>query len=433
MRSVSPRPHVARGSGLAVVIAVVLATAIPSSLGSAPPPAEQGDASLGLGNGFSDSRAVVAAFERRSYRPGDVARLRLFGRYSPLHIELLHVGPESEPTIGNGTIEGVVVAQGVRLGTARDAVRLRIGDWESGFYAARLKSRGRIGFAPFIIRPRRLGLNRVAVVQPTYTWQAYNRRSVGGRPGTWYQSQRHTTVELWRPYLSRGVPPYFRQYDASFLRWLAHTGRRVDMLAQEDFELLSSRRLARLYRLIVFPGHHEYVTEAEYDAVKRYRDLGGNLAFLSANNFFWRVRRRGETITRIGRWRDLGRPEAALVGVQFFEWNRGAHRSTPYTVRGAELAPWLFAGTGLGDGTRFGQFGVEVDRRAPASPRSIRVLATIENVFATGHPAEMTLYETQGGARVFAAGAFTLAGTQLRQPTLSRFLENLWNALSAPG
>ena len=416
-----------------MVIAVVLVVTAPSSVRDAPSPAKQGDASRASSNGFSDSRAVVAAFARRSYRPGDVARLRLFGRYSPLSIELLHVGPESEPTIGNGTIEGVVVSQAVRLSSPRHAVRLRIGDWESGVYAARLRYRGRVGFAPFIVRPRRLGLNQVAVVQPTYTWQAYNRRSVDGRPGTWYQTPRQRTVELWRPYLSRGVPPFFRRYDAGFLRWLAHTEKPVDMLAQEDFERLSGDRLARLYRLIVFPGHHEYVTVAEYDAVKRYRDLGGNLAFLSANNFFWRVRRQGETITRSGRWRDLGRPEAALVGVQFFEWNRGDHRSTPYTVRGAELAPWLFAGTGLRNGARFGQFGVEVDRRASASPRSIRVLATIENVFATGHPAEMTFYETQGGARVFAAGAFTLSGAQLRQPTMSRFLENLWNALSTPG
>jgi hypothetical protein len=37
--------------------------------------------------------------------------------------------------------------------------------------------------------------------------------------------------------------------------------------------------------LIIFPGHHEYVTKAEYDAVERYRDLGGNLAFLAAKNF----------------------------------------------------------------------------------------------------------------------------------------------------
>src|SRR5215217_7668203 len=48
---------------------------------------------------------------------------------------------------------------------------------------------------------------------------------------------------------------------------------------------------------------------------------------------------------------DLGRPEAALVGVQYFTWNQGKFDARPYTVTGAQLAPWLFTGTGLANGT----------------------------------------------------------------------------------
>ena len=40
---------------------------------------------------------------------------------------------------------------------------------------------------------------------------------------------------------------------------------------------------------MIFSGHEEYVTQQIYDVVQRYRDLGGNLAFLSANNFFRHV------------------------------------------------------------------------------------------------------------------------------------------------
>ncbi len=48
------------------------------------------------------------------------------------------------------------------------------------------------------------------------------------------------------------------------------------MLAQSDLESASSARvLAARYDLIVFPGHHEYVTAREYDLVEGYRDLGG--------------------------------------------------------------------------------------------------------------------------------------------------------------
>jgi len=41
----------------------------------------------------------------------------------------------------------------------------------------------------------------------------------------------------------------------------------------------------------------------------------------------------------------------------------------------------------------------------------------------------MTYYETKAGAKVFAAGAFTLAGS-IRQPAVQRLLANLWERLA---
>jgi hypothetical protein len=41
----------------------------------------------------------------------------------------------------------------------------------------------------------------------------------------------------------------------------------------------------------------------------------------------------------------------------------------------------------------------------------------------------MTYYETPQGARVFAAGAFTRAGSALT-PTVWRVLQNLWQRLA---
>ena len=389
------------------------------------------NASLGLDTRSTDARAVVAAFDRRSYRPGDTALLEFPRRYPRLRLEVLHVGPEWQPTRGDRTMNGLRVGA-LREATNARRLRIRIGNWESGVYAARLSSGGRVGFAPFVLRPRELGENRVAVVQPTNTWQAYNYRCANGDgiPDTWYYTAARTTVDASRSYLDRGVPPHFRPYDLGFLHWLARAHKRVDMLAQEDLERLDGDRLAELYRLIVFPGHHEYVTESEYDAVQRFRDLGGNLAFLSANNFYYRVNRQGDHLTRIGRWRDLGRPEAALVGVQYFGWNQGKHASRQYTVVGTHHARWLFAGTGLRDGARLGWWGIEADERTSASPRATRVLASMTNAFDTGHTAELTYYETARGARVFAAGAFTLAGRQATRWTTRRLLGNLWERLA---
>lgn len=390
------------------------------------------NASAGLDIRSTDARSVVAAFARRSYAPGETAVLGLSDRYAPLHMELLHVGPEEQLTIGNQTLEGVTVGEPIDVDAAGRTLRFTVGDWPSGFYAARLQSGAKVGFAPFIVRPAQLGQSRVAVIEPTNTWQAYNYRDANhdGVADTWYYRASQRTVDLARAFLDRGVPPHFRQYDLTFLRWLAHSGKQVDMLAQDDVQQLSGERLRQLYDLIVFPGHEEYATEAEYDAIQRYRDLGGNLAFLSANNFFWRVNQQGDTITRIGLWRDLGRPEAALVGVEYFDWNHGVSGSAPYVVGTTAAAPWLFAGTGVADGATFGAFGIESDRRTDASPPQTQVLATIPNVFGSGRAAEMTYYVTSAGAHVFAAGAFTLAGTDLRCASVSRFLENLWDELT---
>ena len=44
--------------------------------------------------------------------------------------------------------------------------------------------------------------------------------------------------------------------------------------------------------------------------------------FLSANNYFWRVVRKDDLIVKSSRWRDLGRPEARLIGVQYMGHQR---------------------------------------------------------------------------------------------------------------
>ena len=377
--------------------------------------------------------SVEAAFRAESYRPGALAALVLFGPARGVRLQIFHVGPERVPTVGEGELRGVPVTKPAWIGRVRtgQTLRLRVGSWPSGLYFARLDSSTHlVGFAPFVVAPRRLGEHPVAVVLPTFTWQAYNLRDDDGDGAgdSWYADWSHHTVRLARPYLDRGVPFNFRRYDLPFLHWLAAGGHDVDVLSDSDLDRVSGDALARAYRLIVFPGHHEYVTTHEYDAVTRYRDLGGDLAFLSANNFFWRVFRHGSVLEKTEQWRDLGRPEAALIGVQYRGNDRGTHRA-PWVVRRPEAAPWLFAGTGLAAGMPVGSAGIEIDRTAPSSPSGTRVLADVRDLFGPGFTGEMTYYETPAGARVFAAGAFTIAGSAF-EPTIRRMLENLWDHLA---
>jgi hypothetical protein len=74
------------------------------------------------------------------------------------------------------------------------------------------------------------------------------------------------SVLLGRPFDQRGVPPNYKYYEQPFLRWLIANEKDVDYLAQSDVAAANGRKLASSYNLLIFSGHHEYVTDREYDA-----------------------------------------------------------------------------------------------------------------------------------------------------------------------
>ncbi|MBD0347819.1 MAG: hypothetical protein ICV59_01585 [Thermoleophilia bacterium] len=371
---------------------------------------------------------IVAAFPRDSYGPGERAALRILSAAQDVHLQVFRVGPEKNPTRAKDVMSGVPVSAERSLGavTPKRVANVRIGNWPSGVYFVRLRGeRDKLGFAPFVVRPRRLGEHRVAIVMPTQTWQAYNHRDddADGDSDTWYASG--SLARLGRAHLQRGVPFRFRNYDAPFLRWAARTGHQADYLTDDELDRTTGRQLAAAYSLMIFPGHHEYVTEREYNAVTGFRNRGGNLMFLSANNFYWKIEKRGRLMRRVVKWRDIGRPEAAFIGTQYF-YNDNGERRGRWVLR-TEI-PWLFAGTGLRKGSKFSSGGIEADRVYPSSPRSVRVVAEIPNIFPGRGSAQMTYYE-RGGAKVFAAGAFTMAGAIGEKP-IRQMVANLWQRLA---
>jgi N,N-dimethylformamidase beta subunit-like, C-terminal len=397
---------------------------------------------------------IDAGFTRASYRPNEVATLVLSSDAPLLELQFFQAGPETSPSSGhvpprNGWVplytgyradelHGIAVDDARRFDWSANrnrggALRLRVPEGPSGLYFVRLRAEdGRTGFAPYVLLPRQLGQHRVAVVLPTNTWEAYNHRDVDGDGwgDTWYADNSIHRVDVTRPYLHRGVPTRFVGYQLGFLRWLYQTHKQVDFLSDRELEAMSGAALFRLYDLLVFLGHHEYMTTGAYDTTRHYRDLGGNLIFTSTTNFLWRVDRRGRWIYRIQQWRDLGVPEAALVGVQYLSNDYGRHQGR-YVVVGARRAPWVFRGTRLRNGTGFGHGGIEIDARTAASPAGTIVLARMPNVHGPGLSAEMTYYRTPAGAKVFASGTLNFAGTAL-EPRVAAVLENLWRVLSRP-
>lgn len=385
-------------------------------------------------------QGIDAAFTRRSYAPGETAEVRLATDARQLRLQVFAYQSPGRPSEQDVKTSGVAKTGPIRIDwrAHRDGPALlrvvRAGDWPSGLYFLRATAAdGRVGYAPFIVRPRRLGTHRLAVVLSTNTWAAYNFADADGDGwgDSWYVTARHRSVDLRRPFLDFGVPFRFHDWDLEFVAWLNRTGRSVDFLSDDDVDALASgEELAKRYELVVFPGHEEYVTSHEYDVIRRYRNDGGNLAFLAANNFYRRVDRVGQSLVRGSTWRELGRPESSLVGVQYVGSDQG-QRQAAYQVTGLAAAQWAFAGTGLAEGDAFGRYGIEIDARTAASPTGIQVLARIPDLLGSGRSAEMTYYETPAGAKVFAAGALNFAAS-LGDAVVDRLLANIWARLSAP-
>jgi hypothetical protein len=350
---------------------------------------------------------IAAIFLRRSYRPGEWAGLRVWARTRELSLQVFECGSgrQRAACFGEPVTRRWIRAWSFSPGPR--TIHLKVRHWHSGLYLIRLRSRdGRVGYAPLVVHPSHPSA-RTAVVFPTNTWQAYNFRDMNGDGvgDTWYADPSIHTVDLTRPYPRPGTPWRIHRARLNFVRWFHRHRKTADFYADDDFaHFPSGRWLASHYTLLVFSGHEEYVTPREYDLVQSYRNRGGNLAFLSANNFFFRVTRAGATLHGRTRWRDLGRPEAALVGVQYVGWWQKVFRPRPYVLTGARTARWLYAGTGLANGDSFGRFGNEIDARAPSSPPRTLRLALARDIFGPGKSAEMTYYATSRGARVFAAG-----------------------------
>ena len=365
-------------------------------------------------------RGIHARFARQSYAPGDVATLSVASPIRSLVVRIVDA------------VSGQPVSRTRRVAVrgSESTVGVRVGRWRPGVYAAELSGGGVVSRAPLVLRAPAAARPRVAVVLPTTTWHAYNLTDGDGdgTGDTWYATRRRESARLGRPFMGDGMPPRFRRDDLPFLRWLQSAERRADFLTDHDLERVpSAEALARRYDLILFPGHHEYVTEHEFELIGGYRDLGGNLAFLAADNLHWRVVRVGSLLRRKEQWRSIGHPEAAIAGVQYRANDHGTRGA--YVVRNTRCAPWLFEGTRLRVGSRFGWSGVEIDASTSSSPAGLCVVAEIPHLLGPSRTAQMTYYESPGGAKVFAAGAFSLpSGFRVMRV----LLDNLWTRLSRP-
>lgn len=262
-------------------------------------------------------------------------------------------------------------------------------DWPSGVYIAYLDTSGGSesrplwtadGAALFVVRGP--GKSRMLYKIPLATYHAYN--AMGG--GCFYVNQvRSETppgskVSLRRPgggiggdvwgaadhYDPTSPRQTFAHWDARFIRWLAHCGHAPEFCT--DFDIHADPDLLSRHTLLLSVGHDEYWSEPTRDAVEGYVRRGGNVAFFGANICWWRIHvvddgaaivcHQGGPHGALDHWwpeTGANRPEDALTGVSYRHgggWWDGPRRTRGYAVHAPEH--WVFAGTGLRRGERFG-------------------------------------------------------------------------------
>ena len=164
-------------------------------------------------------QGIDAAFTQPSYFPGDLAQIRIATDAPALTMRVFHSGPEQVVTYADNQFAGVEVdAEPTSIDwspwqSRPHTIAFHVPDVPSGLYYVQFAAAdGRVGYAPFVVRPTFLGMtSRVLVVLPTNTWQAYNFQDVNGDGygDTWYAGPPNRLVSLSRGYIARGVPPRF--------------------------------------------------------------------------------------------------------------------------------------------------------------------------------------------------------------------------------
>lgn len=319
--------------------------------------------------------------------------------------------------------------------------------WRPGAYVAVLTTADQRhrSHIPFTVRdPLCAGsAAELLLVLPDVTWQAYNLFPEDGHTGAslyhaWDaqggllgEEEAAVTVSFDRPHAGAGLPLHVgHAYD--FIRWAERYGYDLAYATASDLHagLVEPSR----HRALVFPGHDEYWSEPMRRAAEQARDGGTSLVFLSANTMYWRVdltpgpsgvpgrllncRKRqrvpaGSPAAGVpgaggALWRDAGEPEQHLLGVQY-----AGRVAEPAPLAVANGAHWLWAGTGLRDGSRVENLVAgEADRYFP----KVALPAHTERILLAHSPyrdeqgrvrhQETSLYRAPSGAYVFASGTF---------------------------
>jgi hypothetical protein len=449
-----------------------------------PDPVQVENALPGYAPGLTPNSAVGGAIEgyasEVSALPGDTLHLHVstspaapyrveidrLGWYDGAGARLIGCTPScSGFRPGQALPAGVPDASGlVRAGWPVTDTFVLPADATSGYYRIRfILANGPASATYVIVRAPAISQAAILVQVPVNTWQAYN--SWGGR--SLYDIMRTATranrVSFDRPYAFSSAgnqSPLGWEYPLVY--FLEQQGYDVSYQTDLDTERDPSSLLG--HRLVIDIGHDEYWTETMRYAFEAARDANVNLAFMGANDAYWRMRYEdggrtiavyksqddpvGDPAQKTGLFRVVDSPECELIGIQHqggkLDW-----QPADYTVVASSLDhPW-FSGTGFDAGSVVhGVVGIETDTiplwdSGASCGHQLTVFFHHEAGGDQLGNADAVAYTTPGGATVFASGSKrfdwgladppSVAGRAhgLVDPRLQRFVRNMLDDLSA--
>ena len=343
-------------------------------------------------------------------------------------------------------------------------------EWLTGEYFFKLVTEsGVASYVPLVVLEAKASAPIVFQSSVT-TWQAYN--VYGGSslyrnylPTELGFSGKHAdAVSFDRPYTCQDLnsddcEPGAGDFDMGerwMIQFLEKKGVEVAYVTNLDVDLEGPPLLTGR-SLFMTVGHDEYWPINERDTLETMRDNGLNLAFMSANTGYWRVRiepasngeqrrtvvcykdakldpRHGVAETTFEyRYEPMPRPEEALIGLMYDD-----DISRTYFDGFAQVvaAPghWVFQGTGVRELDALSHVtGYEWDRASSAAyapmNREILAHASVFNVHGQQIGADVSIYYPTPESFVFGVGSIywsrALAMPQYLDARIQRMFENV--------
>jgi Domain of unknown function (DUF4082) len=411
------------------------------------------------------------------YRLGDYggAGARLF---QPL-VNDIPASPQNDPVI-----EGLPESPRIRLTrcnwTTAHTLQTDV-SWVTGLYWLKLTQNdtGKETAVILIVRDDEKVAD-IVFKSNSFTWLAYNSWNFGANPKYTIYDFRSTNPpgrsmassyqRPWSWATIDGEDDNPNTWEQPNIQWLESLGYEIKYVDDIDVHLQGTALMDRSKALII-PGHSEYWTLEQYQAIAGIRDAGKHLVFMGANVAYWRVRledtnqpgagiegdrqqmicHKNNEFTSTGvpeDWiddpitpTDLFRsdrvitlsggtaPESKLLGVQFIGNTGGPEHAQPLVVQNNHL---LFDNTGFIVGSTIGNLvGFEWDHVNPgdgivtSAEGALTVLArgtisTVDTTYAStfiqpgnvaANRSDMTIYRAPSAPGASGSGWVFAAGS----------------------